>query len=360
MTDLVVVGGGVTGLVAAYEARRLGADVLLLESERRSGGVVVTERLGGEWIVEGGPDSFLGRDDAIPTLAGELGLGQRIVRQAAHGAFVWTGAELVPLSEGEAAALLGIQAKPEDLAAGHLSFAAGMRELVDALEAAVGPALRLGAGVSGITPTRGAFRLSVTGGPVVTAPNVILAVPAWRAAQLVRGLAREVAAILDEIRYLPSVTVSLAYRAPQVGVPLAGTGFVTRGGGALRACTFSSSKFPNRAPAGHVLLRAFLAPGSEPAAALAHELMRPILKIAGAPLWSRTYEWPRGIPVYGADHEARMARVRERLAGLGNLALAGAGYDGAGVGACVRSGREAVRSSFLASATTRSTVSPSS
>jgi protoporphyrinogen/coproporphyrinogen III oxidase len=163
---------------------------------------------------------------------------------------------------------------------------------------------------------------------VVMAAALLLALPAWRAAQLLRSLAQYVAETLAAIRYLPSLTVSLAYRAPQVGKGLEGTGFVAKPDGwtPLRACTYASVKFAGRAPAGHVLLRAFLAPVSEAPA-----------------VWSRTYEWPQGIPFYGVDHAVRMAEVRRRLAGLGTLALAGAGYDGAGVGACLKSGREAMR-----------------
>ncbi|MGH7700156.1 MAG: protoporphyrinogen/coproporphyrinogen oxidase [Gemmatimonadales bacterium] len=361
MTDVIVVGGGLAGLAAAYQAQREGARVTVLESERRWGGVVVTERVAGDWIVEGGPDSFLGSDGAIPALAGELSIAGRVVRQSAHGSARWTGHAVQPLSEGEAAALLGIQANPEDLTAGHLSFAGGMGDLVDALVAAVRPALRFGAGVSGIAPANGGFRLSVTGGSALTGAAVILAVPAWRAAHLLRGLAPSAASLLGDIRYVPSLTVSLAYRAEQIGAPLAGTGFVVQpdAGIPVRACTYASLKFPGRAPRGHVLLRAFLSPGTGGPGPLAHRTLAPILDIRGEPLWSRAYEWPRAIPFYGPEHAAQLAEVRRRLAGLGKIVLAGAGYDGAGVSSCVRSGREAA-SSLLASSTTRSTVSPSS
>src|SRR5207237_1842119 len=54
----VVVGAGLTGLAAAWELTRAGADVVVLESERRAGGVVLTERRDG-FLVEGGPDGFL-------------------------------------------------------------------------------------------------------------------------------------------------------------------------------------------------------------------------------------------------------------------------------------------------------------
>ena len=170
---------------------------------------------------------------------------------------------------------------------------------------------------------------------------LILALPAWRTAQFLRGLEPHAAHVFAAIRYLPSLTVSLAYRSDQVGAVLEGTGFV--GQAPLRACTYASRKFPGRAPAGYELIRAFLSEPPGPPEQAAHQSLLPILRLTGEPLWSRTYAWPRGIPFYAPDHAVRLADARRRLAGIGNLWLAGAGYDGAGVGACIRSGREAGR-----------------
>ena len=282
MSDVIVVGAGLAGLAAAYEARRLGAGVVVLESEHRPGGVVVTENVEGGWVVEGGPDSFLPGDGTVAAVSDTLGIADRVVRQAAHGAAVWTGQALQPLSEGDAAGLLGIPVKPEDLKVDHLSYARGMTELVEAFAAAIRPSLRLRVGVSGLSATHDGFRLSVTGGSTVSGSTLILALPAWRAAQLLRGIEPHVADALGAIRYAPSLTVSLAYRAEQVGAPLEGTGFVVAASGVgaqhaaplLRACTYASSKFPGRAPAGHVLVRAFIAESSGSAADEAHRGLR--------------------------------------------------------------------------------------
>ncbi|HVL64428.1 MAG TPA: FAD-dependent oxidoreductase, partial [Actinomycetota bacterium] len=56
----VVVGGGITGLVAARRLRQLGIDVIVLEEGRRPGGKIATLSLGGA-LVEGGPDWFVTR-----------------------------------------------------------------------------------------------------------------------------------------------------------------------------------------------------------------------------------------------------------------------------------------------------------
>ena len=65
---VIVVGAGIAGLAAAWELTRAGADVVVLESERRAGGVIVTDRVDG-FIVEGGPDGFLAGEPELPALA---------------------------------------------------------------------------------------------------------------------------------------------------------------------------------------------------------------------------------------------------------------------------------------------------
>lgn len=346
MTAVAVVGAGIAGLAAAYELGRAGVEATLLESERRPGGVIVSERPdSGRWVVEGGPDSFLAADPELAALARELGIADHLVGQSARGFSLWTGAELAPLEEGEAAAVLGIDAKGADLSAGFQSFAGGMEEPVAALARAVQPALRFRIGVTGLFPARGGFRLSATGGTSFEVQGAVIALPAYAAARLLRSIDGVVGRLLGEIRYYPTLTVSLAYGEEQVTRTLTGTGFVVRPGTGLplRACTFSSAKFPGRAPAGHVLLRAFLTPQAGAADRVAYDALAPILGLRGEPLWSRVFDWPRGLPMYGAHHAARLAEARERLAARGNLALAGAGYDGPGVSACVRSGRAAAR-----------------
>lgn len=81
---IVVVGGGVTGLSAAYaallRARELGRDVrvTVLESSPRFGGNLVTEHAGG-FLLDGGPDSWVASKPQASALARELGLGGALV-----------------------------------------------------------------------------------------------------------------------------------------------------------------------------------------------------------------------------------------------------------------------------------------
>jgi len=349
---VVVVGAGIAGLAAAWELTRAGGcDVTVLESERRAGGVVVTEQMQG-FIVEGGPDGFLAGEPELPALAEELGIRDQVVNQQARGTSVWAGKELTPIEEGRAAALLGIDAASAEVAAGFRSFARGMSEPVLALCQELGGIVRFAQGVAGLTPGGTGWRLAVTGGSAHKADAVVLALPVYAAGRLLEMVGVTHARALASVVYASSITVSLAYRAKQVQRRLEGAGFVVdpKSVGAehatplqMRACTYASQKFPGRAPDDHVLLRAYLALGDDDPAKAAHAQLAAILDIRGEPLWSRAFYWTRGLPRYPAQHREHVAEVRRRLSRLPPIAIAGAGYDGAGMSACVRSGRAAAR-----------------
>jgi oxygen-dependent protoporphyrinogen oxidase len=88
----VVVGGGITGLVAARElARELSRDsnIVLLEASDRLGGKILTTELDGA-VVEAGPDWFLTRSAAALELCDDLGLTPEVVRPQAFGTLIWS------------------------------------------------------------------------------------------------------------------------------------------------------------------------------------------------------------------------------------------------------------------------------
>jgi len=98
---VVVVGGGISGLVAARRLDLAGARVTLVEKTRRLGGMVMTE-LDDGFVVEGGPDSFVAAKGAVLALAGELGIDDEVIssRPEHRGSFVWWDGELHPLPGG--------------------------------------------------------------------------------------------------------------------------------------------------------------------------------------------------------------------------------------------------------------------
>lgn len=77
-TDVAIVGGGISGLSAAWALHKRGRSFVLLEASERFGGVVRTESEGG-FVLEGGPDSMLAQKPEGLALCRELGLGDRVV-----------------------------------------------------------------------------------------------------------------------------------------------------------------------------------------------------------------------------------------------------------------------------------------
>jgi oxygen-dependent protoporphyrinogen oxidase len=98
--QVVVVGGGISGLAAAFEASRAGAPVLLVEADKRLGGKVRTERQDG-FLIEDGPDSFISYRPAAAELAREVGLGDAIIgTNEPRAVYVRVGGELVRMPDG--------------------------------------------------------------------------------------------------------------------------------------------------------------------------------------------------------------------------------------------------------------------
>jgi oxygen-dependent protoporphyrinogen oxidase len=103
--DVVIIGGGISGLSAAYELERRGVPYTLLESSPRLGGLIRTEYLDG-FTIEAGPDSVLAQKPAALQLCEELGLGPRILSALPpRTAFILHRSRLVPIPSPS---LLGI------------------------------------------------------------------------------------------------------------------------------------------------------------------------------------------------------------------------------------------------------------
>jgi len=94
-----VIGGGITGLAAAWELVTNGADVTLVESSDRLGGKIVTEEIGGR-AVDVGPDAFLARLPDAVALCHELGLADELVGVATASAWLWMRGRLRSMPAG--------------------------------------------------------------------------------------------------------------------------------------------------------------------------------------------------------------------------------------------------------------------
>jgi oxygen-dependent protoporphyrinogen oxidase len=234
-----------------------------------------------------------------------------------------------------------------------VTLAGGMEELVTALAARLpAGAVRLRTPVAAVIPTADGWRIQPADGPPLPAHGVVLAGPAPAMGTLVSKADPTLAARLDAIPYASSATVTLAYPRAAIRHPLDGFGFVVPRveGRQILACTFSSVKYPGRAPAGLALLRTFiggalqadlLAREDRALVALAEADVASLLGITGRPILSRVWRHPRAMPQYDVGHLDRVAALEARLASMPGLALAGAAYRGVGIADCVRSGEAA-------------------
>lgn len=101
MTQLIIIGGGIAGLSAAYYAQQQNLTYTLLEKSSRLGGLLHTQQVDG-MTIEFGPDAFITRKPWAWELAHDIGLGADIigVNDIPERIHVLSNGDLVPLPDG--------------------------------------------------------------------------------------------------------------------------------------------------------------------------------------------------------------------------------------------------------------------
>ncbi len=445
MTDtrpVVVVGGGIAGLTAAFRLHQGGAPFVLCEAAERLGGVICSESADG-FLMEAGPDAILAQKREGLELCRELGLGPRlmptnpahrtvyIVRRgrlhampdglvltiptrilpfARSGLFSWpaklrmgldlviprrretsdesiasflrrrfgrealellgepllagihsgdperlsmraTFARFVEMEERYGSLIRGMLAsRPPKPKAAHgkphaafYSLLGGLSELVGALEERLPRAsVQLGRRVTSLERVDDGYRLGLDGAPPLSTPAVVLATPARASAPLLAGLAPAIASALAAVPFVSTAVVFLGFRRQQVRHPLDGYGLLAPRSEGVRtaAMSFFSTKYPGRAPEGHVLLRGFLGGAQDndilslsddELRAAAHRDFSALLGIEGEPVLSRVYRWPAGTPQMEVGHLERVAAIERQLPAHPGLFLTGAGLRTTGI-----------------------------
>jgi protoporphyrinogen/coproporphyrinogen III oxidase len=231
------------------------------------------------------------------------------------------------------------------------SLRGGMETMIDALLRRIPEeARRLNVSVEAMR-AESAKWLVVSGGRTEEFDAVIVATPAYAAAELLASTSAELAGELHAIRYSSSVTVILSYDKRGRGSLPVGFGFLVPQAEKRRvlAATFVHNKFPGRSPDDRALIRCFLGGtrdeeilqrSQDEILTLVRQELQQILGITAEPLLVRVFRWKQAMAQYGIGHGGRVERIKELLAGMPGLALAGNAYGGIGVPDCVRSGSE--------------------
>jgi len=467
---VVVIGGGLSGLTAAYRIAGRGRDarrpveVVLLEGKDRTGGVIWTDRVDG-FTLEGGPDSFITNKPWAVDLCKSLGLADDLIgTDPRHRrSFVVRDGRLLPVPEGfvlmapsrigpmltspvlslkgKLRMLLdlvkprGDQEGDESLASfvkrrlGREAFerlvqplvggiytadpnelsvratlpqfltmeknhgslilgamrqarqsrwaeknasgarygmfvtpADGMDTLTGALEAALPPgSVRTGTAVRRVSRGTGAspWVVELLDGPPIEADAVVLATEAHASARLLDTVDPGLALQLRAIPYASSVIVNVAYPRDRVAHPLDGFGAVVPAveKRSILAVSFSSVKFPRRAPAGTVLMRVFVGGATQPELfdrddeeikSLVRAELYELLGARGEPLLVEVGRHPRAMPQYTLGHLDRVAAIRRQAAMHPRLILAGNAFEGVGIPDAVRAAEQAADSALSA------------
>jgi oxygen-dependent protoporphyrinogen oxidase len=392
-----VVGAGIAGLAAAWEIRRAGEEVTVLDAAHRPGGMLQTFTEGG-FTVDAGADS-LRRTDRVATLLGALGLAGAIVPAdpaIARRAMVVDGA-LAPLDAGALRSLFRPDAPPlpgetVERFAGRVAGRDGKR-LADALVTGIyggdparlsavhafGPMLPAGQGAAASPPPP----------PVALKGGMSTLVQALARGSEIRTGTRATSLTMggkfevdteEGVLHADRVVVALGPEglravdrsAPAVAVAhvsVLGMGFPTDDLGGSRltdsygflapgtedrfalGVQFTSSVFRHTAAEGMTLWRAFIGgarhperAGLEKPQALAGVLadVEKVLGLRPDPNWVALLRHRRGIPQPELGHE-RILERRERLEReFRGLAFCGLGFEGVSADHALESGIAAV------------------
>jgi len=234
----------------------------------------------------------------------------------------------------------------------------GLGEIVERLTEKLVDAnvdMRLNTRVSRLQPdaTTGSWNVELEKGEVLNSDAIILAAPAFASGEMIASFAPDLAAELSAIEYVSTATVTLAFQECDLLRPLDGYGYVIPRREMRRAlaCTWTSTKFPHRAPDGLALLRVFIGRAGQEGLIdwedqslleIAYEELELTLGITARPLLSRVFKWEKAMPQYNLGHMERLNRITEALDTFPGLGLAGNAYRGIGIPDCINSGEAAV------------------
>ncbi len=223
------------------------------------------------------------------------------------------------------------------------SLPGGMSELVQALVNALPAAsIRFNTSATAVAADGGGYVVTTSTGDTIRARALVLATPAFATARLVEPIDAALASLAGGVNYHSAGTILLAFRRDAVAHALQGSGFVVPRveDSGITAGSWLSSKWAGRAPKGSVLLRAFVGGARDPKAVektdveLVHtalHALRPLLGIAGDPLFTRVYRFMRANAQHDVGHLDRVAAIDRALGTHPGLFFIGSGFRAVGI-----------------------------
>ena len=237
-----------------------------------------------------------------------------------------------------------------------VSFNYGLQVLVEALRDALGENIRLHSAVKRVTQTPGGWELAVERDGQTqchTHAALLFAAPAHRLAKLdFQADCGLNLSPLAAIYHPPVASVVLGFRRDEVAHPLDGFGVLIPQieGFSILGTLFSSSLFPNRAPAGHVTLTSYVGGCRAPELALRSEDelvemtlrdLRRLLGVSGQPVFRHHVLYPHAIPQYEVGYGRFKTLMNDIEAKSPGVYFAGHYREGISLGDSIISGHRA-------------------
>ena len=233
------------------------------------------------------------------------------------------------------------------------SFREGIQYLSDAMKDSLGGIVRPGIAVTEIEKTGSAgYRVKCSDGSEQQADLVIVASPAFAAADMLAGLDAGIAGVLRQIPYASMTVICFGYDRDRIVHPLDGFGYLIpkKEGRSTLGTLWDSSMFENRAPDGKVLLRSMMGGACFPeyvklsddeVTVRVRKDLKATMNIDAEPSFVRIFRHPQAIPQYTVGHGKRLEALDELLKKHTGLILTGNSYRGIGLNDCVAAAQRA-------------------
>lgn len=232
--------------------------------------------------------------------------------------------------------------------AGHLtSFQGGVDRIIQRLEERLNPVIRKNRSIASIRRNDNAWEISDQAGISVRARQLVIACPAYSAAQLFKDFDPDLSSAFGAFPYAPIIVLATGHRREDVKHPLDGFGFLIPRNQRMRTLgsIWTSSIFRDRAPEGYVQFRSMLGGAGDPSVMdlsddeLWRTLQReldPLIGLPAEPSFIRIYRWELGIPQFKLGHRDRRARVEQLVSRHPGLFVIGNAYYGVSLNDCVK------------------------